>query len=123
MKNNSTIKPMLPKWWLSVLLCFFIFASHAPAFNIQQRIPVKTELRETVRSVRVSTVSFQTLHHYVDQPCISEDGFFFSVQHYSGSVEVRIRDQSKQILTFKPNTLCWASRISPRLSFDIPLAS
>ena len=124
MKNDSTIKSMLPNWWLSVLLCAFIFSVNAPSpsFNGQQRVPVKTEQRETVRTIRGSVVSFQKFCHATYQLCISENRFLLSMLSCSSNIQVKIRNQSKQILRFKPITFCWAHMISPRLSLDILLS-
>lgn len=124
MKNGSTIKPMLSKsnWWLSVLLCAFIFATNTTSFNVQQRIPVTTEQLETVRSIGISIASFEKLSHLTHQPNIFEIRFLLSILSCSNHIQIKIRNQSQEILRFKPNTICWALNVSPRLSLDIPLA-
>jgi hypothetical protein len=119
MRNGSTIKAMLPNWWLSILLCTFIFALITPTFSGQVRVPVKTEQRETVRSIRIPIISFKKLCHSTNHLEIFENGFLYSLLSCSNYTQIKIRDQSKE---FKPYTFCWERKISPRLNLDIPLA-
>ena len=121
------IKPIattfsLPKWLPYLLVGLFIFLSDPPSLSPQQKVPVQTEQRDAVRSVRA------LLHAVKSHPPVSQNGFlseergFSSLPHYSNSIEVCLRDRGEVILRFAPIGISLLDTVLPRSS-ENPLFS